>query len=220
MRKWNGYWTCKAALGCTNRRFFDAKIPSQLDCLPSGEFIISGFNKRDLLVPKLSSCLPEMSFSDSFIVCYYETPNGVPSKKILHWANVCFSEYATAQPYRCTTNKAFQAAKVLCDIYTILKLCARKRFHCANGLVVQRSFAPWRKLFPPNKLIAPCNAVDLAMDLLLSRPANRWESTYNHFKTTNLRQQHCHQQKGKIYSRRFLFCSNLCDVSGMILPNL
>ena len=40
------------------------------------------------------------------------------------------------------------------------------------------------------------NAVDLAMDLLLSTTQvrkHRGESTYHHFKTTNLRQRHSHQ---------------------------
>jgi len=40
----------------------------------------------------------------------------VPSKKILHCANVCFSEHAIAQPCGRTTNKAL---KGLCGIYDI-----------------------------------------------------------------------------------------------------
>ena len=39
----------------------------------------------------------------------------VPSKKILHWAKVYFSEHAIAQPLRHTTTEAFQAVKGLCD---------------------------------------------------------------------------------------------------------
>jgi len=50
---------------------------------------------------------------------------------------------------------------------------------------------------PPNKLktTANTNAVDQAMDLLLSNQArkHRGESTHHHFKTTNLRQHHGHQ---------------------------
>ena len=48
---------------------------------------------------------------------------------------------------------------------------------------------------PLKKLKANLNAVDLAMDLLLSIQArkHRWESGYDQFKTTNLRQHHSHQ---------------------------
>jgi len=37
----------------------------------------------------------------------------VPSKKTLHWANLCFSVHAIAQPCGHTTSEAFQAAKVM-----------------------------------------------------------------------------------------------------------
>jgi len=48
---------------------------------------------------------------------------------------------------------------------------------------------------PPNKLKTIPNAVDLAMDLLLSTQARKHtgESTYHQFETTNLRQHHSHQ---------------------------
>jgi len=48
---------------------------------------------------------------------------------------------------------------------------------------------------PPNKLKTAINAVDLAMDLLLSNQArkHRGESTYYQFKNKNLRQHHSHQ---------------------------
>ena len=48
---------------------------------------------------------------------------------------------------------------------------------------------------PPNKLKATPNAVDLAMDLLLSSQArnHKRESAYDQFETTNLRQHHSHQ---------------------------
>ena len=48
---------------------------------------------------------------------------------------------------------------------------------------------------PPNKLKVTPNAVDLAMDLLLSSQArkHRWESAYHQFKTMSLRQHHSHQ---------------------------
>jgi len=44
----------------------------------------------------------------------------------------------------------------------------------------------------PKKLKATPNAVDLAMDLLLSSQArkHKGESAYHQFKTTNLRRQH------------------------------
>jgi len=47
----------------------------------------------------------------------------------------------------------------------------------------------------PNELKTTPNAVDLAMDLLLSTQArkHRGESIYHQFKTTNLRQHHSHQ---------------------------
>ena len=36
----------------------------------------------------------------------------LPSKKILHWASVCFNDkHAIAQPCRCTVSEAFQAGK-------------------------------------------------------------------------------------------------------------
>jgi len=46
-----------------------------------------------------------------------------------------------------------------------------------------------------NKLKATPNAVDLAMDLLLSRQArkHKWESAYHQFKNTNFHQHHSHQ---------------------------
>jgi len=48
---------------------------------------------------------------------------------------------------------------------------------------------------PQKKLKATPNAVDLAMDRLLSSQAikHRGESAYHQFKTTNLRQHHGHQ---------------------------
>jgi len=48
---------------------------------------------------------------------------------------------------------------------------------------------------PQKKLKATPNAVDLAIDLLLSSQArkHRGESDYHQFKTTNLRQHHGHQ---------------------------
>jgi len=48
---------------------------------------------------------------------------------------------------------------------------------------------------PQKKLKATHNAVDLAIDLLLSSQSrkHRGESNYHQFKTTNLRQHHCHQ---------------------------
>ena len=49
---------------------------------------------------------------------------------------------------------------------------------------------------PPNKLKANPNAVDLAMDLLLSSQArkHRWESIYHQLKkNTNFRQNYSHQ---------------------------
>jgi len=71
---------------------------------------------------------------------------------------------------------------------------------------------------PQKKLKATPNAADLAMGLLLSSQArkHRGESAYRQFKTTNLRQHHGHQKKVKDFTRRLLFCSNLCDASGMI----
>jgi len=47
----------------------------------------------------------------------------------------------------------------------------------------------------PKKLKATPDAVDLAMDLLLSNQARkcRWESAYRQFETTNLRQHHSHR---------------------------
>jgi len=48
---------------------------------------------------------------------------------------------------------------------------------------------------PQKKLKATPNAVDLAMDLLLSSQArkHRGDSAYHQFKTTHLRQHHGHQ---------------------------
>jgi len=46
----------------------------------------------------------------------------VPSKKILHRADVGFGVHAIAQLCRRTTSEAFQALKWLCVIYTILNL--------------------------------------------------------------------------------------------------
>jgi len=45
--------------------------------------------------------------------------SSVPSKEILHCANVCFIAYeahATAQPCRHTTSEAFPTLKGLCDV--------------------------------------------------------------------------------------------------------
>jgi len=63
----------------------------------------------------------------------------------------------------------------------------------------------------------PPNAVDLAMDLLLSRPANTAENR----PITNLITRisvntTATSKKVKICTRRLLFCSNLCNVSRMI----
>jgi len=71
---------------------------------------------------------------------------------------------------------------------------------------------------PQKKLKATPNAVDLAMDLLLSSQARKHtgESAYHQFKTTNLRQHQSHRKKVKDFTRRLLFCSNLYDASGMI----
>jgi len=59
----------------------------------------------------------------------------VPSKKILHEANLPFSAHAIAQPCGHTTSEAFHAVKGLCDISRIWNSaccnCARMRFHCA-----------------------------------------------------------------------------------------
>jgi len=44
----------------------------------------------------------------------------VPSKKILHWANVSSSGHAIAQPCRRHTNsEAFQALQELCNVYNV-----------------------------------------------------------------------------------------------------
>jgi len=76
--------------------------------------------------------------------CTASQTYSVPSKKISHRANVCFSAHAIAQLCRHTTS---EAVKGLCDLYAILILecykCARMRFHCANRLVVLRICAPW-----------------------------------------------------------------------------
>ena len=71
----------------------------------------------------------------------------VPSKKILHWANVCFIAHAIVQPCRHTNSETFQALLRLCGIYMILNLeccckCARMRFHCANCLAALLTCAP------------------------------------------------------------------------------
>jgi len=44
-------------------------------------------------------------------------PTNVPSKKILHRANVDFTVHAIAQPCRHTASQALQALKGLCYIY-------------------------------------------------------------------------------------------------------
>jgi len=73
------------------------------------------------------------------------TSSGWPCKKLLHWANVCFSEHATSQSCRHTTSETFRKGYANI-VYTIsnLECCkrARMRFHCANALVVLRSCAP------------------------------------------------------------------------------
>jgi len=46
----------------------------------------------------------------------------VPSKKRLHWPNVCFvvhEAHVTTQPCRHTNSEAFPTLKFLCDIYGI-----------------------------------------------------------------------------------------------------
>jgi len=69
--------------------------------------------------------------------------SSVPSRKILHWANVRFSAYAIAQPCGHATSVAFQTVKSLCDNIYDWDLecckCAKMTFHCANGLVVLRT---------------------------------------------------------------------------------
>jgi len=49
----------------------------------------------------------------------------------------------------------------------------------------------------PEQALTPSNAVDLAMDLLLSSQAwkHSGESVYKQFETTNPRQRHSHQYK-------------------------
>jgi len=54
-------------------------------------------------------------------------PSSLFSKKILHWANVCFSAHAIAQSYIHTISEPFQAARGLCDIYAIIDLECYKR---------------------------------------------------------------------------------------------
>jgi len=72
--------------------------------------------------------------------------SSVPSKKILHWANACFSVHAISQPCR---HNQWNTSKGLCDVYTISNLdcckCTRMRFHCANALLLLRSCAPYRE---------------------------------------------------------------------------
>ena len=64
----------------------------------------------------------------------------VPTKKISHWANICCSARAIAQPCRHTNSEAFQVLQGLCNIFTIWNLecckCAKMRFHCAKSLMV------------------------------------------------------------------------------------
>jgi len=53
-------------------------------------------------------------------VKYFKVPASAPSKKILHWANVCFiahEAHAAAQPCRLTNSEAFPTLKGLCDMY-------------------------------------------------------------------------------------------------------
>jgi len=65
--------------------------------------------------------------------------SSVPCKKILRWANVCFSTHSISQLCRHTTGETFPKAFAM---YTIWNFecckCARMRFNCANGLVVPR----------------------------------------------------------------------------------
>jgi len=63
-----------------------------------------------------------------------------PLRKSSHWANVCFSAHAIAQPCTHTKSEALRALQRLCLIYAILNLecckCARMRLHCANVVLV------------------------------------------------------------------------------------
>ena len=53
-------------------------------------------------------------FPDQKIISLFKTPDQYSSKKILHWANVCFSSHASVQPCRCITSEAFQAVYKRC----------------------------------------------------------------------------------------------------------
>jgi len=71
---------------------------------------------------------------------------------------------------------------------------------------------------PQKKLKATLNAVDLAMDLLLSSQArkHRGESAYNQFNHEPSPTPWSPVKKLKISQKDCFFCSNLYDASGMI----
>ena len=100
-----------------------------------------------ITLAQTTHCREEMESKWLFIITFDSLyrESSVPSEKILHWGNVCFSAHAIAQPCRRTKSEAFQALKDLCNIYTIWNLerckCTRMTFHCANALVVVRNCA-------------------------------------------------------------------------------
>ena len=67
--------------------------------------------------------------------------SSVRCKKVLQWANICFSAHAISQTI--WTHNRWNVSTGLCDLYTISNLecckCARVWFHCVNALAVLRS---------------------------------------------------------------------------------
>jgi len=75
-----------------------------------------------------------------------KAPESVPSNKILHWANVCFSAHAIAQICEHTTSDAFREVKGLCNTYTNKSSTFSVGFRGISRLGSAFVFLRWFKL--------------------------------------------------------------------------
>jgi len=56
------------------------------------------------------------------------TSSGWPCKKVLHWANVCFSAHAISQPCRYTTSATFRKGYAMYTRYQIWNVASAQEW--------------------------------------------------------------------------------------------
>jgi len=103
-----------------------------------------------------------------------------PLRKLKHWADVCFSVHAIAQPCRLTTNEVFQVVKGPSDIYSRFKsgmlrvreneILLRK---WSGGTTHFRSCAPQKERWSRDKISEP-NAYLTTLNLAITHTASNW----------------------------------------------